>query len=35
MEFKYFTNSKGFKPDIYGGIGEEMFSGLFKRFFKI
>ena len=27
-------NFKGFKPDIYGGIGEEMFSGLFKSFFK-
>ena len=30
----FHENFKGFKPDIYGGIGEEMFSGLFKRFFK-
>lgn len=30
----FHENFEGFKPDIYGGIGEEMFSGLFKRFFK-
>ena len=30
----FHENFKGFKPDIYGGIGEEMFSGLFKSFFK-
>ncbi len=30
----HYDNFKGFKPDIYGGIGEEMFSGLFKNFFK-
>ena len=29
-----YENFKGFKPDIYGGMGEEMFSGLFKNFFK-
>lgn len=25
---------KGYKPNVYGGIGEEQFSKLFKRFFK-
>ena len=30
----FHENFKGFNPDIYGGIGEEMFSGLYKRFFK-
>ena len=30
----FHENFKGFKPDIYGGIGEEIFSGMFKSFFK-
>ena len=25
---------KGYKPSVYGGIGEEQFSKLLKRFFK-
>ena len=32
---KLFNESfKGYKPDIYGGIGEENFSKLFESFFK-
>ena len=30
----FYYNFKGYKPNIYGGIGEEKFSKLFKRFFK-
>ena len=30
----FHENFKGFKPDIYGGIGEETFSDLFKSFFE-
>jgi len=30
----YQENFKGFKPDVYGGIGEDIFSDLFKSFFK-
>ncbi len=30
----FYENFKGFKPDIYGGIGEEKFSELFRCFFE-
>ncbi len=30
----FHENFKGFKPDIYGGIGEDKFSKLFKSFFE-
>ena len=30
----FYENFKGYKPDIYGGIGEEKFSKLFECFFK-